>query len=274
MTLGNMWTNKTPRQVNRTGVYGSIPIYSPIYSRMRKSLTLASSDSSVTMIPIGTSEITTDPPCGLNIIPNIGNIWKSATPDLRNPDKFDTSIDGKFTDNLVAPPILTVVLSDKLSSSYSLDLYERVGMRLTEDPTNSVTLQFVDLGLSTTDTLDKGAGLWTPATRVERQTDVTHWISLEHIYGETTAVGDTVSLKSDYDNNYNTDLEIWKENKEFEHKKNARSRTPLDLTPVGTKTLDAKYHLFNRLMLVIKLQTAKHQQRTCQNAKKKRKKIT
>ena len=40
-----------------------------------------------------------------------------------------------------------------------------------------------------------------------------------------------MSAKSDYD--YETDFEIWRENQKFEHQKNARSRPPLDLTPVG-----------------------------------------
>ena len=53
-------------------------------------------------------------------------------------------------------------------------------------------------------------------------------------FGITTAVGDALSAKSDY--NYKTDFGIWKENQEFERQNNARSRSPLDSTPVVGKS--------------------------------------
>ena len=40
--------------------------------------------------------------------------------------------------------------------------------------------------------------------------------------------------------NYNTDFKIWRENLQFEHKNIERSRPPLESTPVGAKTSDAK----------------------------------
>ena len=91
--------------------------------------------------------------------PEIYNIRQSATPDLRKSNKLDTSIDGNFTNILVAPTIFTYVVSEKLSNSYIRDIYARVGMHLTEDPVNSVTPQLVDLGFSTVDVLDKGASI-------------------------------------------------------------------------------------------------------------------
>ena len=117
-------------------------------------------------------------------------------------------------------------------------------MHLAADLVNSVTPQFVDLGLSNIDALDKVAGLWTPATRFGRPMDFSYWRSMDHIFGETTAVGDAVSTKSDYDYNYKTGFDIWKENKEFERQNISMSRPPLDSTPVGTKTLDAKNTTF------------------------------
>ena len=50
----------------------------------------------------------------------------------------------------------------------------------------------------------KKAGLLTPDTRVGKPRDVAHWSASDHIFGETTEVGDTVTVKSDY--NYKTDL--------------------------------------------------------------------
>ena len=187
-TLGNAWTNRTPQCIIRTGVDRSIPFSTPINCGMRKYFTPASSDSSRTRIPIVTIDATTDSPCGLNISPKIGDIRQYATPYLRYSNKFYTSIHGKLTNNLVAPPIFTDVLSYKLSDSYSRDLYERIGMHLTVDPVNSVTPQFVDLGFSTVDALGTGASLFTPATRVGRTADVAHWSAPDHIFVETTVV--------------------------------------------------------------------------------------
>ena len=159
---------------------------------MIKYTTSDSSDSIGTKITIGTSDTTTAPTYSLNVIPEIGNIRQSATPDLRDSDKLDTSIDGNFTNNLVAPPILTDVTSEKFSNSSSQDLYARVEMYLTEDPVNSVTPQFLDLRLSTVDTLDKEAGLWNPTTSFGMPTYVSHWITMDQFFGETTEVVDDV----------------------------------------------------------------------------------
>ena len=96
-TTGNSWTSRTPWKISRTCVDGSIPIYTPIHSGMRKSSTPDSNDSSGTSIPIVTSDTTNVPPCGLSVSLNIGNTRKYATPDLRYSNKLDTSIDGNFT---------------------------------------------------------------------------------------------------------------------------------------------------------------------------------
>ena len=66
-------------------------------------------------------------------------------------------------------------------------------MNLVTDPVNLVKPQFMDLGISTINTLNKDAGLWRPATRVRRSTGVSHWRAPDHVVGESTAVGDAVS---------------------------------------------------------------------------------
>ena len=236
-TSGNTWNNRTPRRISRTSIDGYTPISTPIHSGIRNSSTPASIESTGTRvtgtrIPIGT----TAPPCGLNLSPNIYDIRKSATPYLRKSNKLDTSIDGHFTNNLVAPPIFTEVLCEKLSESSNRDIYTLYWLNLLADPVNIPAPQFVDLGISTIDALSKGASLWTPATRVGRSTDATYWIAPDHIFGRTTAIGDSVSAKSDY--KYKTDFETWRENQEFERQNNTRSRPPSDSTPVGVKTSD------------------------------------
>ena len=153
-----------------------------------------------TRIPIGA----TVTPCAPNVIPKIENVWQSATPYLGKSNKLDTSIDGKFTNNLVAPPIFTELHCEKLSDSSIQDLYTHCQMNLAEDIFNIPAPQFVDLGISTINALDKGFSLWTPATRVGRPTDVAHWSALDHIFRKTKSVGDAVSVNSDY--NYKTDI--------------------------------------------------------------------
>ena len=95
-------------------------------------------------------------------------------------------------------PIFTKLLCDKLSDSSSRDLYIRCKMSLAADPVNIPEPQFVYLGLSTIDALDKGSSLFTPATTVVRPTYVTHWSAPYHILVKTTSVGDAVIANSDY----------------------------------------------------------------------------
>ena len=175
---------------------------------MRKYFTQYSSDSTgtrdnKTKITIGTNS----PPCRLNGIPKINDIRKSATQYLIKSNKLDTSIDGNFTDNLVALPIFTEVICYKISDSSIRDLYTRFWTNLTADPVNIPGPKFVDLGLSTIGTLDKGASICNPATAFGRPTDVAHWSVPNHIFGKTTEVGDTVRKKSYSD--YKTDSETW-----------------------------------------------------------------
>ena len=138
--LGNTWTNRTPQQISRTGISRSIPIYTPIQRGMIKSDAPYFSDNirtrgTGTRIPIRT----TDPPYGFNASPDIDDIWQYPTPDLRKSKKIDTSIDGRFTQNLVSQPIFTEVLCDKLSDSSCRDIYTRCRMNLTADPGNVPT---------------------------------------------------------------------------------------------------------------------------------------
>ena len=182
-TSGNTWTNRTPWLTSRTGINGSIPISTPIHSGIRETSIPDSSDSIVTRISVVTIDNITDPPTEAIWSPGVGNKRQYTTPYFRDSDKLDTSIDGNFTNKLVDPPIFTDVVRDKLSNDSIRDIYAFVGMHLAADPINSVTPHFVDLGFSTVDALDKGAGLWTPTTVVLGSADVAHWSAPDHIFG-------------------------------------------------------------------------------------------
>ena len=147
--------NGTLRQISRTGLDGYIPIYTPIHGGISKSSTPYSSDSNGTRISIGTSGTSTVRPDGSICRPGIANKRKSATPNLRYSNKLDTPIDVKFTKILSGLPIFTDVVSDKISNIPSRDIYARVGIHLATDPVNFMTPQFLDLGFSTVDALDK-----------------------------------------------------------------------------------------------------------------------
>ena len=164
----------TLRKISRTGVDRSIPISTQIHSTISKTYNPDSSDITGSRISILTSGTRTAPPAEYLISTGIGNIRQSATPNPRDSDKLDTSVDRYLTNNLIAQPIFTDVLSKKPSNGSSWDLYALTGMHLTTHPINYVTPQFVDFGFSTVDALDKGDGLWTPSTIVLRHTDVTH----------------------------------------------------------------------------------------------------
>ena len=58
--------------------------------------------------------------------------------------------------------------------------------------------------------------------------------------------------KSDHDYNYKTDFKIWRENQEFEHQNISMSQSPLDLTPIGTNTSNAKISHFESTHVVTK----------------------
>ena len=171
-TSGNVCTDKTPGKISRTGVNGTTPENIVNAYAIRKSY----SPAFIEIIE------TTSPPYGLNASQEIGNKRKSTSQDRRNFNKLDTSIDGKFTDNLVAPPILTEVNSEKLSHSSSQDLYTLCRTNLAADTVNIPAPQFVNFGLSTINTLDRIASLWNPATIVGNPTDVAHGSAPDRIF--------------------------------------------------------------------------------------------
>ena len=97
----------------------------------------------------------------------------------------------------------------------------------------------MDMGSSAINTFYEISGLSTPTTRIQRPTDGSHWITPDHIFGEATELV-MCAVKSDHDYNFKTEFQIWKENQDFDHQNILMSRPPLNLTPVGTNTKNAK----------------------------------
>ena len=109
---GNTRTNRNSWQVSWTGVNVSIPISTQIHSGISKNYIPVSSDSTGTRVSIGTSGTSTAPPAEYIWCLWVGNKRQSNNPNLRYSYKLDTSIDGNFTNNLVAPRIFTEVVSE------------------------------------------------------------------------------------------------------------------------------------------------------------------
>ena len=145
VALGSVWKNRTPRQIIRTGIDGSIPISTQIHSGISKIFTITPSDSNGTKSSIRNSGNSTAPPAEDLRSPGIGNKRQLASPNLRVSDKLDTFIVGKFSNNLVVQPIFAEVYSNKLSNRYNWDLYSHVGMHLVTYPVNPMTPHLVHL---------------------------------------------------------------------------------------------------------------------------------
>ena len=115
----------------------------------------------------------------------------------------------------------------------------RCRMNLVADPANISSPQFVNLGLSTINALDKSAIIWTPYTIVGRTIDVAHGSAPDHIFEEVIAVEKKVSAKSDC-------------SYKLIFKFGGKIRT------LSTKIMQGFNHLWNQLLLVRKIQTPKH----------------
>ena len=187
-TSGNAWTNRIPRQVIRTGVNRTTP------GNIGNDCGISEASYPALIGIIGA----TDPPCGLNKSQEIGDTRQSTSPDLRNFNKLDTSIYQQFTNNIIAPPIFTEVIGDKISGSSIWYLYTRCWTKLASDPVNIPESQFVDLELSTINALGKGSSPWTPATIVGRPMYIAHRSVPDHIFEKNKSIRDNTSVKSDY----------------------------------------------------------------------------
>ena len=134
---------------------------------------------------------------------------------VRNTPKLDAVVDGKLSDNLDSASISSKVIGHKLSGGSSNDLYLRCRMKLPADVVQTQTPKFMDMGLSTFNTLDERGVLGTPATRIRRPMDGSHWSGPDHVFGEATAVVMSAA-KSDHDYNYKNYFETGRESHEFE----------------------------------------------------------
>ena len=81
-TSDNTCNNGTPQQLRRTGINGTTP------GSIVHDCGISEASYPALIVIIGA----TAPPCGLKMIQEIGDTRKYTSPDIRNSNKLDTSI--------------------------------------------------------------------------------------------------------------------------------------------------------------------------------------
>ena len=82
-------------------------------------------------------------------------------------------------------------------------------------------------------TSNKLGVLGTATTRIISPIDGSHWLTLDHVFQEATAVGMSAA-RSDQDYSSKNYFDIWREIQEFRRQNISMSRPILDLTPIYT----------------------------------------
>ena len=179
VTLGGAWFNRTLRKLIRTGSSESNP------GDIRNAVSIIEHPSPFLIVTVDTS-----PPCGLDTIHQVANKRQSNFLGLvRQTQKLDAVVDGRLTDDLDSESIFSKLIGHKIYNGSSGDLYMRCRMNFAADPVQTQTPQFMYLGISTINALDKSSGLSTPATRFQRSTNGANWSAQYHVFGEVIAVG-------------------------------------------------------------------------------------
>ena len=122
-----------------------------------------------------------------------------------NTQKLDAVVEGKFPDDMDFASIFSKVISHKLSGGSNGELYLRRRMNFVGDVVQIQTPKFIDLEFATINTFYESSVLSTPANRILRPTNGSHWSAPDHVFDEATAVGMSVS-KSDHDYKYRTEF--------------------------------------------------------------------
>ena len=182
----------------------------------------------------------TSPPYGLVRILQAAKKRQFTSPVLGgNTQKLDAVVDGKLTNDLDYASIFSKFIGHKLSDSSSGGLYLRYRMNFEKYPVQTQAPHFMNMGLSSINKFNESGVLGTPATRIQRSTDRSHWGTPYHVFGEGISFGMSAA-KSDHDYNYKTDFEIWRGNKEFERQTISTGQPPLDSTPIDTNITNVK----------------------------------
>ena len=134
--------------------------------------------------------VANSPSFGLNASQQVANKWKSISLALvGHTQKLDDVVDVNFPNDLDYASIFSKVIVQKLSNGSIDDLYLHCSMNFAANTIQTQTPQFMDVVFSTINSLDKKSVISTPATRIQRPTDGSHWSMPDHVFGKATAVG-------------------------------------------------------------------------------------
>ena len=109
--------------------------------------------------------------------------------EIRDTQKLDTSIDGNLAKDGDSTIIFSRVIGREPSHGSSTGIYSRCRMDFTSNVVRTKGPNFVHLELLDVKESDELNPFGTPATRVSRPTDESHWSDPGHIFGEVTEVG-------------------------------------------------------------------------------------
>ena len=147
--------------------------------------------------------------CGFSINGNPLPLDKSG-----DTQKLDTSVDNNLPDDRDSASIFSRKIGHELYHGSSADLYLHCRMDFMSNVFQTEVPQFVDLGIPDVNTLDELGMQGTPAARIRRPTDGSHWFAPDHVFGKAIAViMSATRLEQDYI--FKTDFNIWKENQDF-----------------------------------------------------------
>ena len=131
---------------------------------------------------------------GLNESLQVGKKRKSNSLDeVRNAQKLDTVVDGKFPNDRDSEFIFSKVIGSELSHGSRDDLYSRCRMNFLDDILQTEAPQFVDLGLLAINKLNESGVLGTTVTRIQKSMYGFHWTDPDHVFGKAKAVGMSVA---------------------------------------------------------------------------------
>ena len=162
------------------------------------------------------------------------NEQKSTVSDeTRDTQNFDNYVDTNLANIGDSTSIFSKLIGCELSHSSSANLYLICQMDFFSNTVRTKGPNFVDLGIPAVNESDEVNIFGTPATIIRRPMDGFRWYAPDHIFGKASAAGMSAT-RSEQDNTYKTDFQIWRENRNFGRQYNSTSRPPLDSTPIGT----------------------------------------
>ena len=107
---------------------------------------------------------------------------QSTSPSVRRNDQnVDASVDGNLVDDRDSTSIFRKLMGRELYNSLSADIYLHYRVEFTSNAIQTKAPDLVHFVLLAVNTLDESNAFGTPATKVRRPTDGSHWSAPGHV---------------------------------------------------------------------------------------------